>query len=115
MPANNHIELLEKGMRVLEALAQDGGSCGLQELAARVGLVKSSVFRMLYTLRELGYVEQSGRGVYSLTAKLNALSRQARGRVSLMTVARPHLTRMRERLRRDRFAGRVAPLPGGLH
>ncbi len=96
MPANNHIELLEKGMRVLEALGRDGGSCSLQELVGRVGLVKSSVFRILYTLRELGYVEQNGRGVYSLTPKMYALAGKARGRTSLMTIAHPHLEHMRD-------------------
>jgi IclR family acetate operon transcriptional repressor len=94
--ANNHIELVEKGMRVLEALGQDGEASTLQHLAARVGLVKSSVFRILYTFRELGYVEQNRRGVYSLTAKMYALARKAPGRASLVSVVRPHLARMRD-------------------
>ena len=62
MSANNHIELVEKAMRILEVLAQDGEPLELKDLTSRVGLVKSSVFRILYTLRELGYVEQRGRG-----------------------------------------------------
>jgi len=93
---NNHIELVEKAMRVLEALGQDSESCTLQQLVARVGLVKSSVFRILYTLRELGYVEQSRRGVYSLTSKMYSLARRAPARTSLLAVGRPHLARMRD-------------------
>lgn len=96
MPTNNHIELLEKGMRVLETLANEEIPLDLKDLTDRVGLVKSSVFRILYTLRELGYVEQRGRGSYSLTPKIFALARRVSTRHSLVEIARPHLAALRD-------------------
>ncbi|MBI3470608.1 MAG: helix-turn-helix domain-containing protein, partial [Candidatus Solibacter usitatus] len=59
MPARNHIDLVGKTLRVLEALSEQEHGAGLKDVAGRVGLVKSSVFRILFTLREMGYVEQA--------------------------------------------------------
>lgn len=98
MPAKNHVELVDKAMRVLEALAQEGEASDLKDLSARVGLVKSSTFRILYTLRELGYVEQRGRGSYSLTPKLFRLAKKAPAQASLNTIAHPYLVRLRDAL-----------------
>ncbi len=98
MAANNHIELVEKTMRILETMASDKGPSDLKNLASRVGLVKSSVFRILYTLRELGYVEQRGRGAYSLTAKMFAVASKTPVRPSLLDVVHPHLARIRDAL-----------------
>lgn len=69
MPAKNHIELIVKTLAVLECLAASEQGQALKEIAAEVGLVKSSVFRILFTLREQGYVEQSDAGSYRLTLK----------------------------------------------
>jgi IclR family acetate operon transcriptional repressor len=97
MPARNHIELVEKTLRVLEVLSE--GALHLKGLAARVGLVKSSAFRILYTLKELGYVEQPHRnGAYRLTMKALALARSPALRPTLVNVVRPHLERLREEL-----------------
>lgn len=98
MPAKNHVELVDKAMRVLEALAQEGDASDLKDLSARVGLVKSSAFRILYTLRELGYVEQRGRGLYCLTPKLFRLAKKAPAQASLNTIAHPYLLRLRDAL-----------------
>ena len=59
MAARNHIELIEKTFRVLEAIADSESGLTLSTLAARSSLVKSSTFRILFTLGELGYVEKS--------------------------------------------------------
>jgi IclR family acetate operon transcriptional repressor len=99
MAARNHIDLVEKTLRVLEALGESARGVHLKAIVSRVGLVKSSVYRILYTLKELGYVEQpSSNGAYRLTLKLLALSRKTAFSPSLVKVARPHLTRLRDEL-----------------
>jgi IclR family acetate operon transcriptional repressor len=95
MAAQNYIELVAKSVRVLEVLAETGAPVGLQTLTTRVGLVKSSVFRILFTLRELGYVEQRGRGSYCLTPKLHGLARSRRTGFNLIDLVHPHLERLR--------------------
>ena len=59
------VQSVERAFSVLRALA--GGPAGVSEVAARTGLPKSTVSRLLGTLVELGAVEQSEQlGVYGL-------------------------------------------------
>jgi IclR family acetate operon transcriptional repressor len=98
MPARNYIELIEKAVRVIEFLARPGGARSLKEIAAATGLVKSSAFRILYTLHELGYVDRDRGGYYRLSLKVLGWSRTAAGQASLIRIARPHLERLRDEL-----------------
>jgi DNA-binding IclR family transcriptional regulator len=92
MAARNYIELVEKTLRVLESLGESEEGIPLGVLAARVGLVKSSVFRILFTLNKLGYVEKvSPEGVYASTHRLQALARKPVRRPGLIGIARPRL------------------------
>src|ERR1051325_3715389 len=97
MPARNHIDLVVKVMNVLEALQPSESGVSLKDVTAKVGLVKSSVFRILYTLREHGYVEQTGDGNYRLTLKILGLVRRPAARPTLINIARPHLLGLRDR------------------
>lgn len=99
MAARNHIDLVLKTTKVLETLAQSAEGAGLKDIAARVGLVKSSVFRILFTLKEIGYVEQTSEsGPYRLTFKTTGLVRRSVERPTLVNLARPHLVRLRDKL-----------------
>jgi DNA-binding IclR family transcriptional regulator len=100
MAARNYIELVEKTLRVLESLSESEAGITLGELAARVGLVKSSVFRILFTLNKLGYVEKVGpEGVYASTQRLLTLALKPVRRPSLVSIARPRLQEMCAKLR----------------
>lgn len=99
MAAKNHIDLVVKTLAVLESLAVSEHGKALKEIAAEVGLVKSSVFRILFTLKEAGYVEQTdASGIYRLTLKSSGLARRNTDRLRLADVARPHLSRLRDQL-----------------
>jgi IclR family acetate operon transcriptional repressor len=99
MSARNHIDLTVKTMSVLESLVESAEGAGLKDIAARVGLIKSSVFRILFTLKEIGYVEQVGEsGRYRLTFKTTGLVRRSSERLTLSRLARPHLAKLRDRL-----------------
>jgi DNA-binding IclR family transcriptional regulator len=100
MTARNHIDLTVKTMSVLESLVESAEGASLKDIAAQVGLVKSSVFRILFTLKEIGYVEQVGEsGRYRLTFKTTGLVRRATEHLTLSKIARPHLVNLRDRLR----------------
>jgi DNA-binding IclR family transcriptional regulator len=99
MSARNHIDLTVKTMSVLESLVESAEGASLKDIAARVGLIKSSVFRILFTLKEIGYVEQVGEsGRYRLTSKTTGLVRRSSERMTLSRLARPHLAKLRDRL-----------------
>ncbi len=97
MAAKNHIELVLKTLAVMESLAESEHGKALRDIAIEVGLVKSSVFRILYTLKEAGYVEQpETNGLYRLTLRTAGLARRNAGRLGLTELARPHLSRLRD-------------------
>jgi DNA-binding IclR family transcriptional regulator len=99
MPARNHIDLTVKTMSVLESLVESPEGASLKDVAARVSLIKSSVFRILFTLKELGYVEQvSESGRYRLTFKTAGLVRRSIEHLTLGKLARSRLVNLRDRL-----------------
>ena len=99
MAAKNHIELVVKTMAVLESLATAEHGKTLRDIASDVGLVKSSVFRILFTLKEAGYVEQpEASGSYRLTLRTAGLARRNTVRLGLTDFARPHLNKLRDAL-----------------
>jgi IclR family acetate operon transcriptional repressor len=106
MSARNHIDLVVKAIRVLETLAAGPPAMTLKHIATKTGLVKSSAFRILFTLKEMGYVEQPGNnGSYSITFKVAGLVRRAPARPALVTVARPYLGPLRDILQESVWLG----------
>ncbi len=108
MPARNHIDLVEKTFRVLETMAESGGEIHLKDIVSRVGLTKSSAFRILFTLKALGYVEQvAGHRTYRLTPRLFGLARKSAFTPNLINVARPYLVRLRDEFSESSWLGQV--------
>jgi DNA-binding IclR family transcriptional regulator len=58
---------VSKAFSVLHILARSEEPLTLSNIAARIGLTKSSAFRLLYTLEELRQVSQDAQGRYSVT------------------------------------------------
>jgi len=95
----NYIDLVGKTLRVMEVLDDARGSLPIAELAKRTGLVKSSLFRILYSLKEHGYVEQKHEGgEYFLAVKAAVLGRSVLDMRSLRAIAAPHMQRLSRRL-----------------
>ena len=68
------IAVIDKTFSILEVLARAGRQLTLAELAEESRLPKPTVYRILRSLRDLGYVEQMDRGgVYALSERLNSL------------------------------------------
>lgn len=67
------IAVLDRAFSVLEVLARSGRPLSLAELAEESRLPKPTVHRILKSLRDLGYVEQTDRGAYGLSERLGSL------------------------------------------
>ena len=91
---------LSRGLDVLEALARaDEDGLGPSALGQRVDLDKATVTRLLRTLVEAGYVTQDETTRrYRLTGRILWLAHRATVRLDLRSVARPHLTALRDEL-----------------
>ena len=85
------VRSLSRGLTLLEALAQSGWAKP-SELAARTGIDRSSVYRLLNTLEEFGFVFRHGEnGTVTLTAKIRTLADGVRGDEAGLQQVRPHL------------------------
>ncbi len=92
-----YIEVLGKTLDVLDAFSRsEGNQLSLQDLAAATKLNKNTVFRILYTLAEHGYVLKE-RHSYQLGPKIGSLSNARLHRPDLLTVAGPYLSSLRDR------------------
>ncbi|UUU38499.1 IclR family transcriptional regulator [Streptomyces sp. NBC_00162] len=66
--------VLEKSLRILEAVAAPGGPHRLAEVTAAAAVPKSSTFRILASLAEQGFVRQEADGRYGVGPRLRGLS-----------------------------------------
>ena len=80
---------VERALCVLPLLA--GGPAGLGEVAAELGVHKSTALRLLRVLHEHGYVYRQADGRYRLGARLFALAAEAMEHLDVREVAHPHL------------------------
>ena len=68
------IAVIDKAFSILEVLGRTGRELTLAELAEESRLPKPTVYRILRSLRDLGYVHQSDRGgAYELSPRLSSL------------------------------------------
>jgi IclR family acetate operon transcriptional repressor len=87
----NFIALTQRVFAVLEALSQQPKSgVPLEEITQISGLPKTTVFRLLYSMHKLGFVEQDpDTGLYSLSGRFFELGTNALPYQRLTVLARP--------------------------
>lgn len=92
MPPNQS-HLLPKVARILDHLSVVDANA--TELAAALGEPRSTIYRLLKALGEIGWAEETGaRGVWRLGGEIFRLSAAAIGRIDERQIARPHLERL---------------------
>jgi DNA-binding IclR family transcriptional regulator len=88
------VQSVDRALTVLQFLARDG-QLGITDIAARLGVHKSTAFRLVATLESHGLVEQdSGRGKYRLGAGLVRLAGASTARLDLVQESRPVCSRL---------------------
>jgi IclR family acetate operon transcriptional repressor len=80
--------------RILDELAKVDG-LGLNEVTQRTGVAKSTVFRILATLFDLGYVLRR-KGKYSVTSRLASLANEQAASETIRRIALPYMLRLRD-------------------
>jgi len=95
--ASYEIDSVRKAIAVLQALAGKGSGAGVSELARELGLTKTSVFRLLQTLAEQGFVKQDlETRRYRLGSELVVLGQAASEAIDFRADAKPVMTRLSE-------------------
>ncbi|MGE4324709.1 MAG: IclR family transcriptional regulator [Pseudodonghicola sp.] len=81
-----------KALRLLELLSTYDTPVRLSELSRDAGMNKSTAYRMLESLRNLGYVQQDEpNGRYMITTKMWQIGVRAFQRLDVRNIARPYL------------------------
>jgi IclR family pca regulon transcriptional regulator len=86
---------LERGLRLLSVLASARTELSLSELAERLELSRSSVFRLCYTLDQLGFVRRTRLG-YEMGPRVLTLGFDYLSSLDLVDTARPELVALRD-------------------
>lgn len=90
--SSSGVQSLDRAVRILELLADAGGSLRLAELAAAAELPLPTIHRLVRSMVHNGYIRQEPSRRYSLGPRLIRLGEVA-GR-GLASWARPHLARL---------------------
>ncbi len=87
--------MLERSLRVMELLARAPDGLSIAELSRQLSAPKSSIFNILATLEQTGYIRSSnGAGKYLLTTKLYRVGSATLARFSLRQVLHPLLVEL---------------------
>jgi DNA-binding IclR family transcriptional regulator len=89
---------LQRGLRVLEIIAAARRPMTVTEVAERLAVTRSSAFRLLYTLREMEFLEAVPHSkAFSLGARVLNIGFAYLASTDIIEVARPDLERLRDR------------------
>ena len=94
----NSIQVIERLARLLDVIAAHEDAVSLKILSAETGLHPSTVFRILASLIEQGFVERTIRGNYQLGVKLMQLGSRVNASVDIRKVALPLMEKLRDQL-----------------
>lgn len=89
------IQSVDNALDVLEALCEEGDEVRISRLSERLGMNKTSVFRLLATFENRGYVErEKGSGKYRLGLSAYEIGQKFLSRMGLLRKARPVIERL---------------------
>jgi DNA-binding IclR family transcriptional regulator len=92
------VPALDRGLQILQTLSDDRRKLSLSEIAADLGVTRSSAYRLLYTLGYFGFVECDPETKnYVLGPQVLRLGYGYLASRDLVEVAMPHLVRLRDR------------------
>jgi len=90
-----NIRSVENALHLLEALADEESSCSLAQLSQRLDMTKASLFRMMATFENHGYVERGKlAGEYQLGLAAFEVSQKLLSKMTLLRKARPAMAQL---------------------
>src|SRR5262249_32427139 len=88
---------LERGLRLLSQFTREEPQLAAQELASRLGVPKTTVFRLLQTLEHQGFIERvDDSRSYRLGVAVLRLGFEYLSSLSLVDLGRPLLEKLRD-------------------
>ncbi|AKS38197.1 IclR family transcriptional regulator [Anoxybacillus gonensis] len=92
MEKDSFVKSVSRALQIMDILSNERHGMGVTEIAKQIGIHKSSVYRLLSTLVEYGYVEQDEETErYKLGYKLLEMSSKLLESIDLRKEAKPYL------------------------
>lgn len=89
------IQSVDNALDVLEALCDEGDEVRISQLSERLGMNKTSIFRLLATFENRGYVEKEQRsGKYKLGLSAYEIGQKLLSRMGLLRKAKPVMEKL---------------------
>lgn len=89
------INSVEHALDLLEAICDEGGEARISELSRRLGMNKTSVYRLLSTFEKRGFVERGEDSVkYRLGLMAYEMGQKLLSRMGMLRKARPSMERL---------------------
>ncbi|MFC5402768.1 IclR family transcriptional regulator [Cohnella soli] len=104
------VPALEKGLAIIELLADSDQPLGITDLYTHCGIPKSSIFMILSTLESLKYIEKLPGDKYKLTMKIHHLGTRVLSKLNIRDIALPYMKNLSESLQ---FTVHLAALEHG--
>lgn len=90
------VQVLQRAMDILEAIGTSAEPVSLKNITQKVGLPKSTVYRILSNLEFRGYVCCGNEGGYRLGLTFLTLGQKAERGFELKRLARPHMAKLNQ-------------------
>ena len=88
----NLVQSVERALDILDCLAEYPKGCGIAELSKKLGLSKSTIHRIISTLKSKKYVTQNKENdKYQLDIKILNLSSSITNSMDLINISRPYI------------------------
>lgn len=95
------VPMVGHAIRILECFENADSELSLQEICENTRVHKSSAFRILYTLCQLGYITRKDRtgkqARYMIGGRLTEIAERMRSNQDIIAIARPLLSEIRDR------------------
>lgn len=99
------VPAVDKCFKILEFMAGSKLPQGVTDLSHGLGYYKSTVFNIIYTLVNLGFLETAPENKVRLGSKLYALGREAGAESNLISKIRPYLEEINQKTKLSVFLG----------
>ena len=99
------VPALEKCFQILDLFARSRRPLGISEIANRLNYHKSTVFNIVYTLSNLGILENGYQNKFTLGTQLYVLGKAAGRESELIHTVRPYLEEITEKTKLTAFLG----------
>ena len=88
---------LSRGLRVLEIIAEAGEPLTIAEIGKKLGVSRSSAFRITYTLEHLGFLKtDKSDKLYEIGPRILGLGFSYLNSQGIIKTAKPHLEKLRD-------------------